>query len=135
MQQLNDSLRALIDESAALRRDVEGAARARRRENQINLVLIGALCLFVIMTLVVVWQNNSISRDVRRNSDVIADCTNPGGKCYEDGRARTGQAVAEISRTHVLIVQCARLYRDMPAGKAYDDALIRCVVERRGSGG
>lgn len=126
---LRDSLAELIVESQALRTDVRGAERARRRASQISLGLLGLVGLFVGMLMVVSWQNNRLAHQVAETNTRMADCTTPGGKCYEEGRKRTDGAVSAVVRISVLTNQCARLFPE-ESGPAYDRKLEACVQER-----
>lgn len=126
---LRRSLEELIAESQALRLDVKTAEQVRRRENVINVGILGMLTLFVVLVLTVSWQNNQIAREVRANSAHIRDCTSEGGKCYEDGRRRSSAVIANLVHVQVAVAECARLYPN-EGGPAYDAKLQACVDER-----
>lgn len=126
---LRQSLNALIEESQALRTDVKANERARRRENHINMALLGLLGVFIFMVLVVAAQNNTISRSTKDTNARMADCTTPGGKCYDEGSARTGKAIGDIIRAEVYMAECSRLYPG-EAGPEFDDKLEQCVVNK-----
>lgn len=96
---LRKSLGDLIEESRALRRDVRADAAQRRRENLINLGLAVLLMIFIGVVGAIAWQNQQIGQQ-------IADCTNVGGRCYEEGRGRTGAAIEELVRANVALHQC-----------------------------
>jgi len=123
------SLSALIVESQALRTDVKANEQARKRENQINLGVLLMLSLFVLVVLVIAWQNNSITRQVHDTNDRITSCTVPGGRCYEESKARTGDAINAIIATQVAALECAR---NLPGltGDEYNRRLEACVYER-----
>jgi type VI protein secretion system component VasK len=126
---LSDSLRALIDESKALRQDVDQAERTRRREARLNAVMIGILSLFVLCVLAVAWQNNAIAQQTADTNRQITSCTVPGGKCYEDGRARTTEAVSNIYKSSVYMAECARLQPGV-SGADFDRFLEKCVADK-----
>lgn len=126
---LRESLADLIKESQALRTDVHSAEQARRRATAVNLGLLGLLALFVGLLLVVSWQNNRLIEKVDKTNSLMADCTTPGGKCYEDGRRRTSAAISDIVWASVYMSQCARLYPD-ESGPLYDRKLEACVTKR-----
>lgn len=126
---LAESLTDLITESRALRSDVHGAERARRRAGIINLAMLAAIVLAVAGLAVVTWQNNQLTNRVSETNFRMADCTTPGGRCYEESRRRTGQAIEDIIRSEIFMAECARLYPD-EAGPAFDRKLEACVAER-----
>lgn len=117
---LRRSLRDLVAESQALRTDMQAAETARvqieaardaarRRESMIMFAAIALLTAFVVAVLVVAWQNQSIGRQNNEISEQIADCTNAGGGCYEEGRRRTGEAVSNIVRGNVYVHECLKV--------------------------
>lgn len=126
---LRNSLADLVKESQALRTDVHGAEEARRRATAVNLGLLGLLVLFVGLLLVVSWQNNQLIEKVNETNSIMADCTTPGGRCYEQGQQRVSGAINDIVWASVYMSQCARLYPN-EAGPTYDQKLQQCVVER-----
>lgn len=126
---LRTSLTDLIKESQALRTDVHSAEAARRKATAVNLGLLALLVLFVGLLIVVTWQNNRLVEKVDNTNSTMADCTTPGGKCYEDGRRRTGAAIGDIVWASVYMNQCARLYPD-ESGPSYDRKLEACVTKR-----
>lgn len=133
---LSRALTDLISESQALRRDVSAnerarlvAAKASRRVNQVNTVVVALLLLFVALILTVTWQNNQLGRQVKQGNERIADCTTAGGACYEQSAARTGAAVADIVRASVYVAECSRLYPN-ESGPDYDAKLERCVAAK-----
>jgi hypothetical protein len=87
---LGKSLADLVAESQALRGDIHNAEQARRRASRVNLGLTMLLVAFVVALLAVGWQNNRLSHQVAATNATLADCTVTGGKCYEEGKARTG---------------------------------------------
>lgn len=126
---LSASLSELVAESQALRTDVRTAEATRRKENRINLVVIIMLTLFVVLVLVVAWQNNRIAAETRTTNDRIADCTTAGGRCYEDGKQRTGAAIGNIIQAEIALGECSRLYPG-ESGPAFDQKLKACVYSR-----
>ncbi len=126
---LRQSLTDLVAESQALRGDVRTAEASRRRANQINLGLLGLLVLFVGLLVSLGWQGNQAIQASRETNRRIADCTNPGGSCYEEGRERTSQAINDIILVSIYMAECARLYPG-EAGPDYDKKLEACVYQR-----
>jgi hypothetical protein len=126
---LGQSLADLVAESQALRVDVHSAEAARRRTGRINLGVLGLLVLFSAALLAVGWQNNRLSHQVAATNATLADCTLAGGKCYEQSKARTGDAIAAILHAEVAAVECARLWPG-ESGPELDRKLEACVAER-----
>lgn len=126
---LKKSLAELIEESQRLRLDVQNDMESRRRATKVAVALLGLLSLFTALMLVLAWQNNQVLDEVNRTGDTVADCTTAGGKCYEEGRARTGQAIQDILNVSIFMAECARLYPG-ESGPEYDKKLERCIYER-----
>lgn len=126
---LRQSLTDLIAESQALRSDVHRAEAARRRITVISLALIAAMIVPLVILLVLVVQNNGISREVHDTNEVIADCTNPSGKCAQQNSRRTGEAIGDIIRAEIYMAQCSRLYPG-ESGPEFDRKLEKCVYDR-----
>lgn len=126
---LSNSLTELLAESQALRSDVHAAESARRRVGKVILALLAVLALFVALVGVVTWQNRQLVEKVNETNSTMADCTTPGGKCYEESAKRTGNAIGDIIRANIFMAQCARLYPG-EVGPEYDRKLEACVFER-----
>ncbi len=129
VQTLRGSLSSLIAESQALRADIHGAEEARRRATQINLALLALLILFVGLLVAIGWQGNEAIDQARETNAAIADCTTPGGKCYEDNGKRAAEFTQDILLVSIYMAQCARLYPG-EVGPEYDRKLQACVYER-----
>jgi hypothetical protein len=126
---LHGELAALIDEAQALRTDVRSAEQARRRASQINLGVLILLIIFVGLLMAVTWQNNRLSHEVAKGNARIADCTTAGGKCYDDGKKRTGSAIGDIIRAEIFMAECARQWPG-ESGPTFDRKLEACVAQR-----
>jgi hypothetical protein len=126
---LRASLEALVAESQALRADVHSAEEGRRRANKINLAVLAFVALFVVGLAAIGWQNNQVINEVQRANNRLVDCTTPGGVCYGQGQARTGAAIAALTRVSIYVSQCGRLYPG-ESGPEYDVKVERCVGER-----
>lgn len=141
---LRNSLAEVISESKALRADVHTAEALRaqkiaqiRKESLLNLVILGGLALFMVIVLAVAYQNNQIAKDTKRNADTIVDCTTAGGKCYDEGRKRTGEAVGTLQRIQLYIIECSRALpvAQYPPGPKFDRLFESCVAAKvRGPG-
>jgi hypothetical protein len=132
----NHDFAALIAESQALREDVHTAEAARKRQvttqtrqNRISTAILFVLLVFVIMALVIAWQGNRTIAQTRETNQRMVDCTAPGGRCYEEGKARTGSAINAILRADVFVSECSRL-RPGESGPAFDQFLEACVGQR-----
>ncbi len=119
---LQSSLATVADATNALRADVQAAEKASIRRTRINLVLVGVLVLLVGAVLAIGWQ-------LKQTNDRVADCTTVGGKCYEEGRKRTGEAIRSLTRISIYVSQCGRLWPG-ESGPEYDKKLERCVADR-----
>ncbi len=133
---LRESLTLVLDESRALRVDVAAAEKARRqaeaatrKTGHINMALTGVLAVLVALVLAIGWQNNRLATDVADTNKIMADCTTPGGACYEQGRARTDSAVSAVVRISVYVSQCGRLWPG-ESGPDYDRKLEQCVAAK-----
>ncbi len=124
---LADLLAAVKAESEQLRADVHRAEEARRRANRINTVLLLVAVVLVAAAGLVGWQ-------VKATSDRVADCTTAGGTCYEEGRERTGAAIATLTRISIYVSQCGRLYPG-ESGPEFDAKIERCVADRLAQAG
>lgn len=129
MGRLADVLSVLPDGVAALRADVHAAEEARKKANRLNTSLLVVAVLLVAVVGIVGWQNNRLANQVRDTNAHIADCTTAGGQCYEQGRARSNQAITAVVRISILVSQCGRLYPG-ESGAEYDQKLERCVLGR-----
>ncbi len=126
---LRDNLATLVAESQALRTDVAQAEAARRRANQVNAVLLALVAVFTALMLIIGWQNNRLASKVNATNQTMADCTNPGGTCYEQNRRNTQSAISDILRVSIYMAECSRLYPG-EAGPTYDRKLEACIYQR-----
>lgn len=126
VEALRSSLAALIEESQSLRADVRTAEQARRRNAAVNTGVLIVFAIVIAMLIGMTAQTNQLAREVRDADGRIVDCSTAGGRCYEDGRARTGQAVNSILLADIYMAECARL-RPNESGPAFDAYLEQCV--------
>lgn len=115
-------LTELAAQSRELRTDVHRAEQARKRANQLTMVLLGAVTLFVAALAVIGYQ-------VTTTNQRVVDCTTPGGRCYQQGQERTAQAVGDVLRVSVYMAECSRLFPN-ESGPEFDRKLERCVFDR-----
>ena len=59
----------------------------------------------------------------------IKDCTDPKGKCYRDGQARTGDAIASINAAQIAAIACSQELTARTAAEAVarNAAIAACV--------
>lgn len=122
-------LEDIIQESKALRGDVRQAERARRKAAAFNLAVLVVLAVALLAVGALGWQNNKLAQRQDETNRRIADCSTPGGRCYEEGRTRTSGAIAAVVRISVYVSQCGRLYPG-ESGPEYDKKLDACVAAK-----
>ncbi len=127
--ELRRQLDSILDEAQRLRGDVHTAELARKRATKINIVVLAVLAGFVAMLLAIGYQNNQLANQASQTNKAIEDCSTPGGKCYEEGRKRTAQAIDDIVKVSIYMAECARLYPG-ESGPEYDRKLEQCVYGR-----
>ncbi|MDQ6938257.1 MAG: hypothetical protein M3140_11205, partial [Actinomycetota bacterium] len=76
----------------------EATARKRFRLSMIALVLLTLLALTGIFSALV---------SAAHSRNQLADCIQPTGRCFREGQARTGAAVASLNQVTVLAAVCA----------------------------
>lgn len=129
VESVRQSLKELLDESERLRVDIKANEAQRRKENYVTMAVGTLMALFMLLILVVAFQNNQIAADAKATADRMADCTTAGGKCYEEGRTRTSGAIGDIIKASVYMAECSRLHPG-EAGPAFDRSLEACVESR-----
>lgn len=101
-------LAASAGELSSVARELTAATRVGRAER----IIIGALSLFLVVLSVVsyisIHKLQDIGKTNRSNTDLIVDCTTPGGVCYERGRKSTGSAIATINDVTIAASYCAQ---------------------------
>lgn len=74
-------------------------------------VLIAVTCVIVLGLLNnLTTQAQRIEEISKGNREIqirLQDCTTPGGKCFKEGQARTGNAVVQISEISKIAAVCA----------------------------
>lgn len=127
LYELRRALERVADVSRGVRGDVAEANRVRRRDNTVTLVLAAVIVLLLAGALTLTVQNAKIARQNREISRQVADCTTAGGRCYQEGQRRTGEAVADIARMQVLVEVCG----SQPGVDTVAE-VQRCVQQRAG---
>jgi hypothetical protein len=121
------TVNALLAEVSKLDGSVKRANRRGRWKDTILILLVIGVCVLLAGMYSVVVDN-------RDTGNVMADCTTPGGECYERGNARTGEAIAELDRrgmfSSIAIVLCSR---ELGPGSsaAWKAAFVKCVRAQR----
>lgn len=54
-------------------------------------------------------SNKATNANTNQVTKAILDCTDPTGECFQQGQARTAEAVGNINRVVVLAAACARV--------------------------
>lgn len=98
---LGAALDAFSDEVNGLTRAVREQTRAWRLALFLLAVAVGQTFWLVHIT----QLNNRAAVDNHRVLEIVRDATTPGGKLYQDGQSRTGDAVRRI-------LVCDRAYLD-----------------------
>lgn len=136
---LRRDLQGILAEAQSLRADVHRAEQARKRATTAMVAILGVMAIFVALMVALGWQSNLVLTEVKdanvQAADTnarIADCTTPGGACYESGRQRTSEAIHDIIKVSIYMAQCARLFPN-EAGPEYDRKLEACVTSRLSS--
>lgn len=105
-----------------------------RRRREMRRLLAGAalVAILLVVNLTVLIQNRQrglqtgeVIRNGAATSAQIADCTNVGGKCYEQSRAQTAAIIGQLIRSNLYIVECAR-----KPDIGSDAELEKCVQDR-----
>jgi hypothetical protein len=127
---VNDLMRPLIEQAEELTAAVKQDGVARRKENKRILAVAVALLVLLVLTVAVLLQNRSrsiqsgqILRNSAATSDLIADCTSPGGKCYQESQKRTQGVLAQLVEINKIVAQCAKVTNT-------DDEMDTCVQAR-----
>lgn len=143
---LRDDLGKLVDEAQALREDVQRAEKRAARDaedrRRATIVGVGALVLvtlalvlmavFMVILFGAVRQIDSVATRNAALNERIADCSTAGGKCYEEGAKRTGQAIQQLIDSQLYIIECSRELpiAENPPGPAFDAKFEKCVADR-----
>jgi hypothetical protein len=143
---LGRSLAELLTEARGVRQDVQEDQRQRRevahtlRRAVKAALIVAAFCavLLVAMLAVVLYTNRTAkaaedaARDSRQTSELVADCVTVGGKCQAASTERTRQAISQLVRSQLYIIECSRELpvTQYPPGPAFDARFEKCVAVR-----
>ena len=123
VQPLTEHVRAL---TAAVKQD----GTERRRQMRWVLGVCSVLLLLLVINVTVLFQNRQrglqtaeVIRNSAATSQQIADCTNVGGKCYQEGQRRTAAVLVQLLDGYKIVAQCAKVTNT-------DDELDVCVDQR-----
>lgn len=126
---LKDLLGTFQAEAEATRSAIELHENNRRKQLRWGLAIMACMAVIMGMVLGILLQNRQKSEQsreiLRRNgvlSQQIADCTTAGGKCYEEGAKRSGQAVGQLIAAIEEIAVC-----DKVSGSGVE---VRACVDR-----
>lgn len=126
---MREALAPLVTESQELRNDMRTSDEIQRKRNMISMGVMGTIAAAMILMAFMVYQTNQVAQQMRSITETMAECTTPGGPCYEKGNARTATAIGDIIAANIYMAQCARLYPG-EVGPEYDAKLNKCVYGR-----
>lgn len=112
------ALEALLAESKQLRADMRAAEAQQKFRYRWTMVFLSLMAIAVGGLATLVFQNQKISAQ-------IADCTNQGGSCWEESRARSKTNVTSILNTTIFVAECLNRYPLQPAQQDYFETCIR----------
>lgn len=71
-------------------------------------------------------QNSPLVKNTNRTTQILEDCTTPGGTCFKRSRAQTAEAIGSINAVNMAAIYC----RDqvLPVVYTYPE-LVTCVAE------
>jgi hypothetical protein len=118
------ALQDLVEESKQLRTDMRAAEDRNRFRSRLMLIFLTVMTLAVGGLATLVFQNQRISSQIR-------GCTNSGGACWEESRARSKNNVTAILNTTIFVAECMQRWPDQPKQQ---DALESCVRSEIASG-
>lgn len=95
------ALRELGEAGRMVAEEVRADREQRRRTDRVVMAL---LVVVAIAVGAVAWGGFSSYR----LSATVADCTTPGGQCYEAGKAQAAANRSALTRANLFIVACAR---------------------------
>jgi hypothetical protein len=125
-----DLLQSLLTESQRLRNDVQ---ERERRQRKTNILMAGGIAIALVMLIaliILLVQSRQRGADTRAlvrsgniTSEQIADCTKPGGACYERGKQQTAAALQQLLNAQIIVQNCADI--------TDTEAQLRVCVSRR----
>lgn len=104
----------------ALRGDVALFARRQRTVTQIAAGAALIALVFLVLIFVLLVQLGHLQHAGRSVGRQIADCTTPGGSCYQRNQAQTGKAVGSINQVTIIVGRCAKT-------TSTDEAMTGCI--------
>jgi hypothetical protein len=94
-------------EAERTRLAIEDRTRQQRRIATLLIAFMLVMLFLFLLELGILIQNRQRSAQARQTLDTsakvaaqIADCTTPGGTCYNAGQARTGAAIQRLDDDH-----------------------------------
>jgi hypothetical protein len=130
MATANELMHGLTDHVKKLTEVVQLDGLDRRRQMRWVIVLGLALLMLLMLNVTVLFQNRArslqnsqIIRNSASTSQQIADCTSPGGTCFERSQRKTAEIMRRLLVTDLYIAQCAKVTNT-------DSELEQCVAQR-----
>lgn len=109
-------LMAQASELSTVAHDLVRSAVLTRVQRWVIFVGLILVLVSTILSAAGVWglrgiaqSNKDTNSNTNRVTQAILDCTNPSGKCFQNGQSRTADAVGNINKVVVLAAACARV--------------------------
>jgi hypothetical protein len=118
------TLQALVEESRQLRADLRTAEHQQKFRFRWMQIFLGVLCVGVLALATLVIQNQKISAQ-------IYDCTNSGGRCWDESRQRSKNNVLTILNTTIFVAECLNRFPEQPA---QEEPMEECVRRELATG-
>lgn len=126
---VTELLKPFTAEAAATRAAIEDRSRIQHRINHWLISLVAGIAVAVILMLVILVQNRQRSNQTREvirasadTSAQIADCTTPGGTCFQQSQQRLASAYDYLTWVQVYSMICLRDHPDADAAE-----LKKCI--------
>ncbi len=124
LDRLTTSSDSLIESNLAL---ASATVTATEREATARKRFYWSMLALGLLTLLALTGIFSALVSAQRSRNQLADCIQPTGRCFREGQARTGAAVASLNQVTVLAAVCAPDYARLPL-PARTKAIEACIV-------
>lgn len=114
---VGEAIRELGEAGRMVAEEVKHDRQQRRRTDRVVMLLLVLLVLAVGAAGAFGYQSYKLN-------NFIADCTTPGGKCYEASKAQNAANRSALTRANLFIVACTR------TGARTDDELRTCIEKK-----
>jgi len=81
------------------------------------LIAVTTVSTMIILSVLLlgVAKLQAVAANTNTTSKTLLDCTNPKGKCYKEGNARSAQAIGSINRVSIYAAYCAKIPANVTA--------------------